>query len=130
MKFDSPLFDRIRVKPGEERTRRPDASCCQWKGCGNTATHRAPKGRQHENEYWRFCLAHVLQAEPPILVLRHSPLRRAVRRRVAAALPLTARLVRPARAVLVGLDPNAVEQGRVEFHDRTLCESGNDTFKS
>jgi hypothetical protein len=60
MKFDSPLFDRIRVKPTEDRTRRaPDQPCCQWKGCGNTATHRAPKGRMAENEYWRFCLEHV-----------------------------------------------------------------------
>ncbi|MBX9842942.1 MAG: J domain-containing protein [Xanthobacteraceae bacterium] len=59
MKFDSPLFDRIRVKPTEDRTRKPDEPCCQWKGCGNTATHRAPKGRNHENEYWRFCLDHV-----------------------------------------------------------------------
>ena len=23
------------------------------------ATHRAPKGREHANEYWRFCLDHV-----------------------------------------------------------------------
>ena len=59
MKFDSPLFDRIRVKPTEDRTRKPDEPCCQWKGCGNTATHRAPKGRTRENEYWRFCLEHV-----------------------------------------------------------------------
>lgn len=59
MKFDSPLFDRIRVKPTEDRTRHPDAPCCEWKGCGNMATHRAPKGRLHENEYWRFCLEHV-----------------------------------------------------------------------
>ena len=59
MKFDSPLFDRIRVKPGEDRTTRQEAPCCQWKGCGNTATHRAPKGRSNENEYWRFCLDHV-----------------------------------------------------------------------
>ena len=59
MKFDSPLFDRIRVKPGEDRRPRPDAPCCDWKGCGNTATHRAPKGRLRENEYWRFCLDHV-----------------------------------------------------------------------
>jgi hypothetical protein len=59
MKFDSPLFDRIRVKPSEDRRARPDAPCCQWKGCGNTATHRAPKGRMAENEYWRFCLEHV-----------------------------------------------------------------------
>jgi len=59
MKFDSPLFDRIRVKPGEDRRQRADAPCCDWKGCGNTATHRAPKGRMRENEYWRFCLDHV-----------------------------------------------------------------------
>jgi hypothetical protein len=59
MKFDSPLFDRIRVKPAEDRTRRLDGPCCQWKGCGNIATHRAPKGRMAENEYWRFCLDHV-----------------------------------------------------------------------
>jgi len=59
MKFDSPLFDRIRVKPTQDRARKADEPCCQWKGCGNTATHRAPKGRTHENEYWRFCLDHV-----------------------------------------------------------------------
>jgi hypothetical protein len=59
MKFDSPLFDRIRVKPTEDRRRSADAPCCDWKGCGNTATHRAPKGRTRENEYWRFCLEHV-----------------------------------------------------------------------
>jgi curved DNA-binding protein CbpA len=59
MKFDSPLFDRIRVKPDEDRRASPDAPCCQWKNCGNAATHRAPKGRMHENEYWRFCLEHV-----------------------------------------------------------------------
>src|SRR5712691_8079824 len=59
MKFDSPLFDRIRVKPDEDRRLRADAPCCDWKGCGNVATHRAPKGRLRENEYWRFCLEHV-----------------------------------------------------------------------
>ena len=59
MKFDSPLFDRIRVKPTQDRARKVNEPCCQWKGCGNTATHRAPKGRTHENEYWRFCLDHV-----------------------------------------------------------------------
>jgi hypothetical protein len=59
MKFDSPLFDRIRVKPGEDRRLRADAPACDWKGCKNTATHRAPKGRMRENEYWRFCLDHV-----------------------------------------------------------------------
>ena len=59
MKFDSPLFDRIRVKPSEDRRRSPDAPCCDWKGCDNAATHRAPKARPRENEHWRFCLEHV-----------------------------------------------------------------------
>jgi hypothetical protein len=59
MKLDSPLFDRIRVKPSEDRRPRPDEPRCEWKGCTNAATHRAPKGRDHENEHWRFCLDHV-----------------------------------------------------------------------
>jgi DnaJ domain len=56
MKLDSPLFDRIRVKP--ERDRRAAGSpVCEWPGCQGAATHRAPKGRTRE--YWRFCLDHV-----------------------------------------------------------------------
>lgn len=59
MKFDSPFFDRIRVKPDEDRRLRASCPCCDWPGCAEAATHRAPKGRLRENEYWRFCLAHV-----------------------------------------------------------------------
>jgi DnaJ domain len=59
MKFDSPLFDRIRVKPGEDRRARADQPCCDWPSCSSAATHRAPKGRGREREYWRFCLDHV-----------------------------------------------------------------------
>src|SRR5215510_2222412 len=61
MKLNSPLFDRIRVKPGQERRPRTDQSVCQWPGCTCAATHRAPKGRLREGEYWRFCLEHVRQ---------------------------------------------------------------------
>lgn len=61
MKFDSPIFDRIRVKPGQDRRPRADLSACQWPGCACAATHRAPKGRLREGEYWRFCLEHVRQ---------------------------------------------------------------------
>lgn len=59
MKTNSPLFDRIRVKPRDDR--RPQAACsaCEWPGCADAATHRAPKGRLREGEYWRFCLGHV-----------------------------------------------------------------------
>jgi len=59
MKISSPLFDRIRVKPGEDRRSRPGRPGCDWPGCGESATHRAPKGRLREGEYWRFCLQHV-----------------------------------------------------------------------
>jgi hypothetical protein len=59
MKFDSPFFDRIRVKPDEDRRLRASCPGCDWPGCAEAATHRAPKGRLRENEYWRFCLEHV-----------------------------------------------------------------------
>jgi hypothetical protein len=59
MKISSPLFDRIRVKPGEDRRVRADQPGCDWPGCRECATHRAPKGRLREGEYWRFCLHHV-----------------------------------------------------------------------
>lgn len=59
MKLDSPLFDRIRVKPGEDRRLRTESPCCDWPGCDANASHRAPKGRLREGEYWRFCLEHV-----------------------------------------------------------------------
>ena len=60
MKFDSPLFDRIRVKPDQDR--RPHTAAlpgCDWPGCVHAATHRAPKGRTQERQYWCFCLEHV-----------------------------------------------------------------------
>jgi hypothetical protein len=59
MKLDSPIFDRIRVKPGEDRRIRTDCPVCDWPGCHGPATHRAPKGRLREGEYWGFCLDHV-----------------------------------------------------------------------
>src|SRR5437660_7711855 len=61
MKISSPLFDRIRVKPSEDRRVRPDSPGGDWPGCSESATHRAPKGRLREGEYWRFCLHHVRQ---------------------------------------------------------------------
>jgi hypothetical protein len=61
MKTDSPLFDSIRVKPDKDRRPRVDLPACEWPTCKAAATHRAPKGRQRENEHWRFCLGHVRQ---------------------------------------------------------------------
>jgi DnaJ domain len=59
MKFDSPLFDRIRVKPDKDRRPKTGGPVCEWAGCKEKATHRAPKGRGREKDYWRFCLGHV-----------------------------------------------------------------------
>jgi len=59
MSTNSPLFDRIRVKPDQDRRVRADLPGCQWPGCAASATHRAPKGRLRASEYWRFCLDHV-----------------------------------------------------------------------
>jgi DnaJ-like protein len=59
MKLDSPLFNRIRVKPEQDRRPRGAAPMCEWPGCAFEATHRAPKGRLREREYWRFCLDHA-----------------------------------------------------------------------
>jgi len=59
MTTNSPLFDRIRVKPDQDRKPRADLPSCQWPGCGVAATHRAPKGRLRASEYWQFCLEHV-----------------------------------------------------------------------
>lgn len=59
MKFDSPLFDGIRVKPDKDRRVKNDGPGCEWHGCKEKGSHRAPKGRGRENEHWRFCLNHV-----------------------------------------------------------------------
>jgi curved DNA-binding protein CbpA len=59
MSTNSPLFDRLRVKPDQDRRPKTDLPACQWPSCGAPATHRAPKGRLRAAEYWRFCLEHV-----------------------------------------------------------------------
>jgi DnaJ-like protein len=59
MKSDSPFFDRIRVKPDKDRRLRAQCPACEWPDCKAPATHRAPKGRLREREYWQFCLEHV-----------------------------------------------------------------------
>jgi DnaJ-like protein len=61
MKFDSPLFDKIRVKPEKDRRPKKAGPTCEWAGCKNEATNRAPKGRGREKDYWNFCINHVRQ---------------------------------------------------------------------
>lgn len=59
MKLDSPWFDRIRVSRAEEKRPEPKSARCDHPGCRAEGLYKAPKGRDRENEYWRFCLDHV-----------------------------------------------------------------------
>lgn len=59
MDLNSPLFDRIRIKPSCEEPREAEAPSCERPGCTAPGVHRAPKGRGLEGQYWRFCLDHV-----------------------------------------------------------------------
>ena len=60
MNLNSPLFDRIRIRPScdepRQDTREP---ACEHAGCAAAGVYRAPKGRSREGQYWRFCLDHV-----------------------------------------------------------------------
>ena len=60
MDFDSPYFDKIRIKGrGGRKAEKPTEQKCAMDGCDAPATHRAPMGRQHEGQYIYFCFDHV-----------------------------------------------------------------------
>ena len=59
MNFNSPLFDRIRIRPSCDEPRATKEPRCERPGCAAAGAHRAPKGRGKEGQYWRFCLDHV-----------------------------------------------------------------------
>lgn len=59
MKLESKIFDRIRVKPDQDRLLRDQNPPCQWSGCSEAGTHRAPKGRGRDGQYHLFCINHV-----------------------------------------------------------------------
>ncbi|MEZ5871160.1 MAG: J domain-containing protein [Nitratireductor sp.] len=59
MDFKSKYFDNIRIKKKGGRKAEPIGSTCQWDGCSQPATHKAPMGRQHEGRYLSFCFEHV-----------------------------------------------------------------------
>ncbi len=60
MKLDSAYFNKIRIDAGEEPPG-PPPRACEMRGCSGAGTHRAPKGRNAEGEYFWFCLDHVRQ---------------------------------------------------------------------
>jgi hypothetical protein len=59
MKLDSKFFDRLRVKPDENRLLRDACPKCEWEGCNEPGLYPAPKGRGLEGQYHRYCLDHV-----------------------------------------------------------------------
>ncbi len=59
MKTYPKYFEKIRVRRDPEAEVRSHAPRCQWDGCAEPGTHRAPVGRMKEGEYFRFCFDHV-----------------------------------------------------------------------
>ena len=76
MKLDSKFFDRLRVKPDENRMLRDVCPQCEAKGCEEPGLYPAPKGRGHEGEYHRFCLDHVREYNKSYNYFSGSPRRR------------------------------------------------------
>src|SRR5262249_18576580 len=68
--------------------------------------------------------AHMPEAETPVLVLAIAALGSAVGRSPVAAWPFAARVLGAQPTILVGLDPNTVEQGRVAGHGRIIRMHG------
>ncbi|SKA05094.1 J domain-containing protein [Consotaella salsifontis] len=59
MKLDSKYFDRIRLRPDPLAQEKARAPGCEWEGCEESGIYRAPRGRDHEGEYYHFCVDHV-----------------------------------------------------------------------
>jgi len=62
MKLESKFFDSIRVATKREREATAEEHnhpCCQWKGCDQPGSHKAPKGRGQDGDYFHFCVDHV-----------------------------------------------------------------------
>lgn len=52
-------FEKIRIRRDKDTEAKTEAPLCQWDGCREPGTHRAPVGRMREGEYFRFCFDHV-----------------------------------------------------------------------
>jgi len=59
MSLYSKSFEKIRVRRDPQAEVKSHAPRCQWDGCEEAGTHRAPVGRLKEGEYFRFCFDHV-----------------------------------------------------------------------
>jgi DnaJ domain len=58
-----PKFVDIRVKKPDAETvdRAPAERPCDHVGCKRVGGHRAPKGRDHEGQFWHFCASHAAE---------------------------------------------------------------------
>ena len=74
MKLDSPWFDGIRaakkVSPAEAKAKRGG---CDHPDCASKGEFRAPKGRDHEGQYYNFCFDHVRQYNQSFNYFRDMP---------------------------------------------------------
>lgn len=59
MNLNSRIFDSIRIQPADDPVAGPEERRCDRPGCRKVGEYRAPKGRQRDGEFWRFCLDHV-----------------------------------------------------------------------
>lgn len=59
MDYKSKYFDKIRINKGRKKDTRPNDGKCQWNGCEDPGTHKAPLGRDREGQYLMFCIKHV-----------------------------------------------------------------------
>jgi len=59
MAINSKYFDSIRIKSGKKAASAPQKHQCQWAGCDQEGTHRAPAGRGREGQFLYFCVDHV-----------------------------------------------------------------------
>jgi curved DNA-binding protein CbpA len=59
MNLNSKYFDRIRISGADDAAPASDAQSCEWHGCQHLGGYRAPKGRDHEGQYYNLCLDHV-----------------------------------------------------------------------
>jgi curved DNA-binding protein CbpA len=55
----SKYFERIRIRPDPDAELKTHPQRCQWDGCAEAGTHKAPVGRMREGEYFHFCFEHV-----------------------------------------------------------------------
>lgn len=56
-----PKFVDIRVKKPDAAAvdREPEDRPCDHIGCERAGLHRAPKSREHANQFWHFCASHA-----------------------------------------------------------------------